>query len=158
MIPIGLGALPRDVTPLEKATAGVDLFSISRVGPPFAIVSSLCSESALLRPARKEQCSSMATTLASQGSGLIDVVLAIRLGKQVGWPEDKWMPLQKEADNAARASALNFPWRDSETGSGFRCDTVRGYDLIIDALETSGGSERAAFIAVTETKGNARSN
>jgi hypothetical protein len=90
-----LDALPPKVAPLEKAVAGADLIAISRLVAPVALVASLCPEQALRVATRKEQCSSMANLLATQGSAVIEVAMAAILGKRLGWPENKWGPLQQ---------------------------------------------------------------
>jgi hypothetical protein len=149
MSALALRALPPKVAPLEKAVAGADLISISRLVAPVALVASLCSEQALQIATRKEQCSSMTNLLATQGSAIIEVAMAAILGKRLGWPEDKWIPLQKESDSYRQA--LSYPWSRAESGDrGFRCPKVLKYDYFIDQLAAHGGSERAAMKATVE--------
>lgn len=149
MSALALGALPPQVAPLEKAVAGADLISISRLVTPVALVANLCSEQALQVAARKQQCSSIANLLATQGSSIFEVVMAAILGKRLGWPEEKWMPLQKESDSYRHAPV--YPWSSAESGDrGFRCPKVLKYDYFIDQLAAHGGSERAAMKATIE--------
>jgi hypothetical protein len=149
MSALALDALPPQVAPLEKAVAGADLISISRLVAPVALVASLCSEQALQVVMRKQQCSSMTNLLATQGSAIIEVTMAAILGKRLGWPEDKWIPLQKESDSYR--DALSYPWSKADPGGpGFRCEKVLNYDYFIDQLAAHGGSERAAMKATIE--------
>jgi hypothetical protein len=153
---LAIAALPGDVSPLEEAVAGAEVTSISPGGAPIAIMS-LCSETAIQQPARKEQCSAIATSLAKQGSTLIDLVLASRLADRLGFPQDMRTALSTEAKNA-RATITNGPnpwtttgpdpWTDLSGRSRFRCDTVRGYDAFIDGIQAARGNERAALAAV----------
>jgi hypothetical protein len=149
MSALALGALPSEVAPLEKAVAGADLISISRLVAPVALVASLCSEQALQVATRKEQCSSMTNLLATQGTALIEVTMAAILGKRLGWREDKWIPLQKESDSYRQLPS--YPWSKADSGGrGFRCEKVLSYDYFIDQLAAHGGSERAAMKATIE--------
>ena len=145
---LALDRLPPEAPPLEKAVAGADLISIARLGSPIALVT-LCSEEALQAATRKERCSSITNLLATQGSNLIDAMLAAILGKRLGWPEDKWMALQRESDSDRRA--LTYPWSQVDPGEGFRCAKLLRYDYYVEQLAAHGGSERAALKAITET-------
>lgn len=144
-----LDVLPHEVTPLEKAVAGADLVSISRMGIPFALFTSLCSEEALHTVRRRSQCSSIAELLADQGSTIIEVSIAAILAQRLGWPEDRWMLLRKESDSDRRA--LSHPWGQADSSEGFRCETVQRYDFFVEQLEAR-GSERAAMKAAVEAR------
>jgi hypothetical protein len=148
MSALALDALPPKVAPLEKAVAGADLISISGLVAPVALVTTLCSEQALQVDMRKEQCSSVTNLLAAQGSTMIEVSMAAILGKRLGWPQDKWMPLRKESDSYR--NALSYPWSEADAGRGFRCEQVLRYDYFIDQLAAHRGSERAAMKATIE--------
>jgi hypothetical protein len=148
MSALALHALPPEVAPLEKAVAGADLISISRLVAPVALVASLCSEQTLQVATRKKQCSSMTNLLATQGSTIIEVAMAAILGKRLGWPGNKWIPLQKESDSYRRA--LSYPWNKADPGEKFSCGKVLEYDYFIDQLAAHGGSERAAMKAMIE--------
>jgi hypothetical protein len=161
---LATGALPGDVSPLEEAVAGAEVISIFPGGAPVAIMS-LCSETAIQQSARKEQCSAITTSLAKQGSTLIDLVLASRLADRLGFPEETRTALSAEAKNA-RATITNSPnpwrttgpdpWTDLSGRSRFRCDTVRGYAAFIDAIQAARGNERAALGAVSRTVQDAK--
>ena len=144
---VALGALSPQVSPLEKAVAGADVISIARSTTPFALVTRLCSEQALQEGARKKQCAAVAKLLATEGSTLIEVAMAWRLGQRVGWPEDQWLPLQSE--QRSYTQALSYPWAAADVGGGFACPVVKRYDYFIDQLAAS-GDERAALKATVE--------
>jgi hypothetical protein len=152
---IALSALPRDISPLDKAVAGVDVISTRPLGIPAAdLAVTLCSEMAVQEPTRKQQCTSIASDLADGGSTLFDLAVAGSLAKTLGFPADQQTKLQIERRNAAMNSMAHNPWRYTDEGSGltlgsdFRCDTVLGYDAFIDALRVAGGNERAALAAL----------
>ena len=142
-----LGALPGDITPLEKAVAGADVISILRIGTPIE-TASLCSETAIQQPLRKKQCSAIARVLAAQGSTLIELSQASYLADRLAFPQDMRTALKTESKNARAALTRSYPWGDSGGGATFGCDTVLGYDSFIDALQAAGGNERAAARAL----------
>ena len=109
---------------------------------------SLCSDAALQNSTRRDHCSSIVNALAGRGSTLIELVIAVTLAQRLGWSDERWKAQQTEQESDVRA--LKYPWRNAQTGSGFRCDTVLAYDYFIDALATTGGSERAAMKAAIE--------
>jgi hypothetical protein len=143
---LALDALPGDIAPLEEAVAGADVISILRIGTPIEILS-LCSEAAIQRPLRKQQCSVIATALANQGSTFIDLRLASLLAGRIGFPHETRAALSMESKNAEAALRRSYPWRDAGGGSGFRCDIVLDYDSFVDSLQAAGGSERTALRA-----------
>lgn len=154
---LAIGALPGDVTPLDEAVAGGEAISSLTAGAPM-VLTSLCSETAIERPIRKEQCSSIATALAKQGSTVIDLVLASALTDRLGFPQETRTALSMEA-KAARAAVTKImsPWSDlNGSGSAFRCDTVRRYDAFLEALRNARGNERVALAAVSRTPQDVR--
>ena len=158
---IALGALARDVAPLDKAVAGIDVISTRPIAIPAAdLTARLCSDVAVQQPLRKQQCTSIANDLANGGSTVFDLGVAWSLGKTLGFPADRQANLQMEYQSAVRALLAHNPWRYAAegsdldershlvVGSDFHCDTVLGYDAFIDALQATGGSERAALAVV----------
>ena len=139
-------ALPAGNAPLEEALAGAELISILPGGAPGAITS-LCSEAAIQQSRRKQQCSAIATVLATQGSTLLDLVLASILADQLGLPQELRTALSAESQDArsTMAGSVPYPWSDLDGSSGFRCATVLRYDAYIDAIDAARGSERAAL-------------
>jgi hypothetical protein len=155
---IALSALPRDIAPLDKAVAGVDVVSALGIAiPAVSIAATLCSDTAVQEPTRRQQCASIANDLADAGTALIDVVVALSLAKRLGFPMDRQAKLQIEQQSASRALITHNPWQYTNEGSGltlasdFRCDRLLGYGDLIDALQASGGNERAALAAVGRT-------
>lgn len=142
---VALGALPGDSAPLEKAVAGGEVISMLRVGTPFALVS-MCSESAIQQPLRKQQCSAIAATLAKEGSTYIDLALASSLATRLGLPEETRAALVAERKQARLGLTTSHPWNIDE-GSRYRCASVLAYDGFIDALR-AGSSERSALLAI----------
>lgn len=140
---LALGALPGDVAPLEKAVAGADVINTARMGVPVALIS-LCSAEAIEQPPRKQQCSAIARTLASQGSSYLALALASGMADRLGFPEDVRATLKAEL-RSSRTAIGNYPWGRSDAGTAFRCDTVLAYGDFVDALRTAGGNERAAL-------------
>jgi len=147
-----LDVLPPDVTPLEKAMAGVDLQSIARIGSPFGGMLSLCSEEALQGAQRNEQCSSILNLLSTQGSTFLDVAEAAILSKRLGRPEDKNLELQNERDLYSHEANTSYPWNQMHAAQGFRCENLQRYDDFIDQLAAHGGNERAAMKATIEAQ------
>lgn len=145
---LALGALPGDSAPLEKAVAGADVISIFPVGTPFEIMS-LCSATAIQQTLRKQECSAIATTLAKQGSTLIDLALVSSLADRLGFPPETRAALRAEMKNARATVSKSVPWGFPREGAKFRCDTLLTYDRFIDALR-AGGNERTALLAVAE--------
>jgi hypothetical protein len=147
---LAMGALPHDVSPLDKAVAGAEVISIVPGGVPLAIVS-LCSVTSIQQPLRKERCSTIATVLAKQGSTLIDLALASRLADWLGFPQDTRTALSTEWRNARAAlnESVPYPWSGLSGTSDFRCSTVLGYDAFIDVRRAARGNERAALAAVS---------
>jgi hypothetical protein len=140
---LALAALPNDSAPLEKAVAGAEVMTTLRVSAPLAIIS-MCSASEMQQPRRRQQCSSIATTLASQGSMFMDLALAAGLADRLGFPEDLRAALKAEKRSAGSV-LQSYPWGRSDAASGFRCDTTLTYDGFIDALRAAGGNERIAL-------------
>jgi len=147
---LALGALPGDVAPLEKAVAGADVMNTARMGVPVALIS-LCSADAIEQPLRKQQCSAIARTLASQGSTYIALALASGMANRLGFPEDVRATLKAEL-RSSRTVLGNYPWGKSDASTAFRCDTVLAYDDFVDALRTAGGKERAALRALAAAR------
>jgi hypothetical protein len=155
---IALNALPRDAAPLDKAVAGINVIMTSGIGVPAGeIATTLCSDTAVQQSTRKQQCTSIANTLADRGSTLIELSAASHLSRRLGFPADRQALLQKESQDAKAFLSLN-PWRYSfDEGPGvhfvgdLRCDTVLSYNSFIDALEAAGGRERAALAAMVRT-------
>jgi hypothetical protein len=148
MSAVALDALPADFTPLEKATAGADLVSISLIGSSPGLVN-LCSPEALQVPQRNDQCSNLANLLSTQGTTSIDVAMAAILAKRLGWPEDKRTALRNEANSYVHVIAT-YPWGKSGADQSFQCENLGRYDYFIDQLASHGGSERAAMKATIE--------
>jgi hypothetical protein len=142
---VALGALPGDSAPLEKAVAGGEVISMLRIGTPFGLVS-MCSQSAIQQPLRKQQCSAIATSLAKQGSTYIDLALALSLANRLGFPEETRAALLTERKQARLGLTTSHPWNTDE-GSRYRCASVLAYDGFIDALR-AGSSERSALLAI----------
>ncbi len=149
MSAVALDALPRNVSPLEKAAAGANLLSISRLGTPFALLD-VCSEEVLESPTRKDQCSSVAKLMAAQGSTIIEVGLTVDLGRHLGWPADQLTAFEKEFRSYVRAWV--YPWGQADPGHGFECAQVLRYDAFIDQLAAY-GNERAAMKATIKLTG-----
>lgn len=151
-----MGALPGDASSLEKAVAGAEVDSVLLGGAPI-MIASVCSETAIQQPLRKEQCSAITTALATQGSSVWDLMQASLLADRLGFPEDTRTALKTEARNARYAIASSpspwtttgpDPWTDLSASSRFRCETVRGYDAFVDAIQAARGNQRAALAAV----------
>jgi hypothetical protein len=148
---IALNALPRDSAPLDKAVAGADVTSALGINIPTTdITAKLCSTTAIQDPTRKQQCTSYANDLIDSGTGIFDVLVAMNLARTLGLPKDLQADLEKEMRGLRTRTALT-PWRYTHDGStlnlltDFGCDNVLGYDDYIDALQASGGNERAAL-------------
>jgi hypothetical protein len=154
-----MGALPSDAFPLDKAAAGTEVDSVFMGGAPLEIAS-VCSQTAIQKSLRKEQCSAITQDLAKQGSTMFDLALASRLAEQLGFPEEVRTGLMMEKKNAmvALTSAPN-PWTttgpdpssDLSGGLWFRCGPVRRYDAFVDAILAAHGNERVALAAVSRT-------
>jgi len=154
-----MAALPGDASPLEKAAAGTEVNSVSMGGAPLEIAS-LCSQTAIQKSLRKEQCSAITKDLAKQGSTMFDLVLASRLAERLGFPEEVRTALMTEAKNAMVAlTSTPNPWTttgpdpstDLSGGLWFRCGPVRRYDAFVDAILAAHGNERVALAAVSRT-------
>jgi hypothetical protein len=153
---IALSALPRDITPLDKAVAGADVMSnlITGSPPTMGITATLCTDTAVQQPERKRQCTLIANDLAEKGSTLFDVMVARILAKRLGFPTARQTELQREDRNDTMALTAHNPWSYTNEGSGFRlgshnfrCNTVLGYDELVDAVQAADGNWRAAFAA-----------
>ena len=152
MTAVALNAPPRDVSPLEKAVVGAVLTSLYRVETPWELAE-LCSEEALQRAERKDQCSSIAKLLAAEGSTLSDVVVAQELGGRLGWPKDQLAALDKEQRSwSSYVQSWDDPWGQSHPGHGFECTNLLRYDAFIDQLAAH-RSERAAMRATIKLAG-----
>jgi hypothetical protein len=150
LVELALDALPQDIKPLEKAAAGTDIV-VSAGGPGVSIrLIDICSGSALQTSQRKEQCSSIADMVATQGATTIEVALAAELGKRLGWPEEKWTALKQESDIHRKVVNGYFPSSNPESRQEFRCEKLLRYDHFIDQLAVNKGNWRAAMKAVTE--------
>jgi hypothetical protein len=155
---IALNALPRDMAPLDKAVAGANVMTGLGVGiPTIDIASTLCSDASIQEPTRRQQCTSLTNHLADDGTSVIDVLVAVTLAKRLGLSKDLVIKLQKEQRSDSMALTAHNPWRYTNDGSGFTllsdfgCDTVRGYDDLLDAMLATGGNQRAALAAVGGT-------
>jgi hypothetical protein len=157
---IALSALPRDITPLDKAVAGSDVMLnlIAGSPPTMDITATLCGDTAVQQPERRRQCALIANDLADKGSTYRDVVVASILAKRLGFPTARQTELEREARNDTRAFIAHNPWTYTDEGSGytlgsnnFRCNTVLGYDELVDAAQAAGGNWRAALAAVGRT-------
>ena len=146
---LAMDALPGDTVPLVEAMAGAQVTSILPGSAPISL-ESLCSETAIQRSLRKQQCSAITTVLAKQGSTLIDLLLASALADRLGFPQETRTALSAEAKTARATSfrRIPYPWSDPRGNSSFGCNTVRGYDGFIDALRAARGNWRAALGAV----------
>jgi hypothetical protein len=162
---IALSALPRDMGPLDKAVAVGDVFSsLSSLGaPPLAITETLCSDTAIQQPVRKQQCTGIANESADKGATLFDVLVASKLARRLGFSADRQSMLENEARSDAAALTAHNPWSLTDEGSGyklastnFRCNTVLGYDDLVDALQAANGNWRAALTAVGRTVGSGK--
>ena len=152
MAAVALDALPRDVSPLEKAVVGAVLTSLYRVETPWELAE-LCSEEALQRAERKDQCSSIAKLLAAEGSPLSDVVAAQELGRRLVWPNDQSAALDEEQKSwSTYVQSWDDPWGQSHPGHGFECTNLLRYDAFIDQLAAH-RSERAAMRATIKLAG-----
>ena len=155
---IALRALPRDMGPLDKVVAVGDVFSsLSSLGAPSTpgIFATLCSDTAIQQPVRKQQCAFVANDLADKGATLFDVLVALKLAKRLGFSADQQSKLEMETRDDLAALTAHNPWSLTEEGSGyklastnFRCNTVLGYDNLVDALQAANGNWRAAFDAL----------
>jgi len=155
---IALTGLPRDMAPLDKAVAGADVMTGLGVGiPTLDIASKLCSDTAIQEPTRRQQCTSLTNHLADEGTSVFDVLVAVTLARRLGLPKDLLVKLQREQRSESMALTAHNPWRYTNDGSGlnllpdFGCDTVRGYDDLLDALLATGGNQRAALATVAGT-------
>jgi hypothetical protein len=157
---IALSALPRDMGPLDKAVAVGDVFSsLSSLGaPPLDITETLCSDTAIQQPVRKQQCTGIANESADKGATLFDVLVASKLAKRLGFSADRQSMLEMEARDDSAALTAHNPWSLTDQGSGyklasinFRCNTVVGYDQFVDAVQAADGNWRAALAAVGRT-------
>jgi len=94
--------------------------------------------------------------LIDSGTGLFDVLVAMNLARTLGLPKDLQVDLQNET-RGMRTLIARTPWHYTHDGSSlnlltdFGCDNVLGYDGYIDALQASGGSERAALATINRT-------
>ena len=151
MTAAALNAPPRDVSPLEKAVVGAVLTSLYRVATPWELPE-LCSEEALQRAERKDQCSSIAK-LAAEGSTLFDVEAARDLGRRLRWPKDQLAALDEELRSiSSYAYSWDYPWGQSHPGHGVECTNFLRYDAFIDQLAAH-RSERAAVRAAIKLAG-----
>jgi hypothetical protein len=146
---VALGAVPGGSAPLEKAVAGGDVISMLRVGTPVGLVS-MCSQSAIQQPLRKQQCSAIATTLAKEGSTYFDLAMASSLANRLGFPEETRAALVAERKQARLGLTISHPW-NTDDGSRYRCASLLAYDGFIDALRAARGNERAALAGVSRT-------
>lgn len=163
---IALSALPRDISPLGRAVAGGDVFSsLGSLGAPpnMGITETLCSDTAIQQPTRKQQCTGIANDLADKGSTGFDVVVALILTKRLGFSADRQAKLEIEDRNDTAGLTAHNPWSYTDEGSGyelastnFRCNTVLGYDELVDAVEAADGNWRAALGAVGRRVPSAR--
>jgi hypothetical protein len=153
---IALSALPRDITPLDKAVAGSDVMLnlITGSPPTMGITATLCTDTAVQQPERRRQCTLIANDLADKGSTYFDVLVASILAKRLRFPTARQTELEREARNDARAFTAHNPWTYTNEGSGFRlgsnnfrCNTVLGYDGLVDAVQAADGNMRAALAA-----------
>ena len=85
------------------------------------------------------------------------------LENRLGFPTEQQAALETEARNDGTALTAHNPWTYTNTGSGFglgssnfRCNTVLGYDDLVDALQATHGNWRAALTAVGRTVPNAK--
>ena len=153
---IALSALPRGIAPLDKAVAGSDVISSLIFGAPPPL--GICSGTAVQQPLRKQQCTVIASDFADKGSAALDAVVAWNLASGLGFRADRLAKLEMEARNDTTALTAHNPWTYTDDGSGytlrssnFRCNTVLGYDELVDALQAAGGNWRAALAAVGRT-------
>lgn len=150
---IALSALPGDIAPLDKAVAGSDLISSLLFGAPPP--PGICSGIEVQQPLRKQQCTVIANDFANKGSAALDALFAWNLASGLGFPADRLAKLAMEARNDSTALTAHNPWTYTDDGSGyalrssnFRCETVLGYDELVDALQAADGNWRAALAAV----------
>lgn len=163
---IALSALPRDITPLDKAVAGGDVMSsLGSLGaaPTLGITATVCSDTAIQQPLRKQQCTDIVNDLADKGATAFDVLVAWKLAERLGFSADRQSELEMEARNDAVGLTAHNPWSFTDEGSGFtlgsanfRCNTVLGYDGLVDAVQAADGNWRAALGAVGRTVQSAR--
>jgi hypothetical protein len=153
---IALSALPRDIAPLDKAVAGSDVISSLLFGAPPPL--GICSDTAVQQPLRKQQCIVIANGFAEKGSAAPDAMMAWNLARKLGFPADRLAKLEVEARSDITALTAHDPWTFTDDGSGyalrssnFRCNTVLGYDKLVDALQAADGNWRAALAAVGRT-------
>jgi len=99
------------------------------------IIATLCSDTAIQRPASKQHRTFIANELVDKASNLGNVVVASLLAKRLGFPPDQQAKLETEARNDATALTAHNPWIYTDEGSrytrgssNFRCNTVLGYD------------------------------
>jgi len=157
---IALSALPRGIAPLDKAVAGSDVMSsLGSLGAPptLGITATLCSDTAIQQPLRKRQCTGIANDLADKGATALDVLVAWKLAERLG-SADQQAKLEMEARNDAAGLTAHNPWSYTDEGSGltlgstnFLCNTVRGYDELVDAVQAADGNWRAALGTVGRT-------
>jgi hypothetical protein len=144
---LALDSLPGNATPLEEAVAGADVISMMPVGAPLG-VASLCSETAIQQPLRKQQCAAIATILAKPGTSLMDLALASHLADRLGFAQDVRAALVAERKTATAGLAMSHhPWSDTDGVSRFRCANLAIFDQYIDSLRAARGNERAALSA-----------
>jgi len=155
VVAIALNALPPDMAPMDKAVAGEDVIvALGIATPALHIAATLCSDTAVEEPTRRQQCTAIANDLADRATTLIDVAAAAILARRLGFPADRQTALELERRNVDRTFFALNPWHytSEDTGltlaSDFGCNTVLGFGNFIDALEASGGNERAALAAV----------
>ena len=153
---IALSALPRDLAPLDKAVAASDLISSVLFGAPPP--PSICSDTAVQQPLRKQQCTVIANDFADKGSAALDALVAWKLASALGFPAERLAKLELEARNDTTALTAHDPWTYTDDGSGytlrssnFRCNRVLGYGKLVDALQAADGNWRAALATVGRT-------
>lgn len=100
---------------------------------------SYCSaEAVAANSARQNTCNAVAATLASRGSSLADLASAAAIGRQLGWPEARLLPLMQEqqamvqlAESAGEsaASALDFSCERLARHTAWSREIGRGGEL-----------------------------
>lgn len=84
---------------------------------------SYCSaEAVAANSARQSTCNAVAATLASRGSSLADLASAAAIGRQLGWPEARLLPLMQEQQ--AMVQLAESAGESAASGLDFSCERL----------------------------------
>jgi len=93
-------ALPDDISPMDRIALTLTMTGVeARQQQPQSGVTQFCKASNLAADSkRREVCNSLAELYVAKARTLIDFVIGVALGKQVGWSQEKLAALTQERD------------------------------------------------------------